>query len=414
MQDDRSPHDESNQKFQPRRSLEGINVRQNSWQRRQARFGLPTNRSFTPTPAAQAVIAQEPKKTKRPAFWHKMSFWGKLTFLVFVLGTVGGIIYFNAFDPSSGELNNVVIDKKPKITTVASPLTGVQVTPELSKRPVTAIMIENSLDARPQSGLAEAGIVFEAIAEGGITRFIALYQEDQPTYIGPVRSLRPYYLDWAIPFDASIAHVGGSPEALAQIRNDGKDLDQFFNAGSYWRQNTRGAPHNVYTSFEHLNNLNQSKGYNSASFVPWVRKEDKPLTVPIAKSIDMPISSPLFYAHFDYHAQSNNYGRSEGGAPHMSTGSPTDTTGKQISPRVVIVLVMPYGIASDGQHSEYGTYGSGSAYVFQDGGVTPGTWHKADRNTQLSFKDANGELIKLNAGQTWVTMVSNGQMSYKP
>ncbi len=141
----------------------------------------------------------------------------------------------------------------PKPTTEPSRLTGVEVAIELNNRPVSGIMIENSPDARPQSGLKDAGIVFEAIAEGGITRFLALYQESQPDYIGPVRSVRPYYLDFLMPFDAPIAHVGGAPQALSDIRSLGvKDLDQFANSGAYQRITTRYAPHNVYTSIAQL------------------------------------------------------------------------------------------------------------------------------------------------------------------
>jgi Protein of unknown function (DUF3048) N-terminal domain/Protein of unknown function (DUF3048) C-terminal domain len=302
--------------------------------------------------------------------------------------------------------------KVPKPTTVASPLSGVQVDPALARRPVTAIMIENSLDARPQSGLQDAGVVFEAIAEGGITRFIALYQDSRPQYVGPVRSLRPYYIDFASSFDAAIAHVGGSPEALSQIRSGGKDLDQFFNSGSYWRQPTRDAPHNVYTSFDRLDALNQLKGYSASSFTPWPRKAEAKLKTPTAKSIDLNISSGDFNVHYDYNAASNSYLRSEGGRPHLVTASADDKTGVQLKPKVVIALVMDYGIESDGKHSQYQTNGSGQLYVFQDGGVQTGTWSKADRASQFVFTDDSGKPLTLNPGQTWVSIIQNGQISY--
>src|SRR5581483_6348891 len=114
-------------------------------------------------------------------------------------------------------------------TTVASTLTGLPVDPSVNKRQVTAVMIENSLDARPQSGLDQAGIVFEALAEGGVTRFMALFQDTQPDYIGPVRSARPYYIQWLLGYDAAYAHVGGSPDALNDITAwHVKDLNQFY------------------------------------------------------------------------------------------------------------------------------------------------------------------------------------------
>jgi hypothetical protein len=161
-------------------------------------------------------------------------------------------------------------------TTVASPLSGIQVQPQSAQRPVTGIMIENSPDARPQSGLQDAGVVYEAIAEAGITRFLAVFQDSRPGYIGPVRSLRPYYLDFATPYQASIAHVGGSPEALATVRNGHyRDIDQFFNSKYYTRIKSRTAPHNVYTNFDWLDQLNQSKGYNKSEYTPWKRIIDR-------------------------------------------------------------------------------------------------------------------------------------------
>jgi hypothetical protein len=300
--------------------------------------------------------------------------------------------------------------------TAPSPLTGALVDPALTKRPVTGIMIENSPDARPQSGLQDAGVVVEAIAEGGITRFLTLFQESQPQYIGPVRSLRPYYIDFAAPFQAGIAHVGGSPEALSRVRNGSyRDLDQFFNSAYFSRISARPAPHNVYTSFSKLDALNQARGYTGSLFTSWPRKTDKKLAVPTARTIDFSISSPDYYAHYDYDAASNTYLRSEGGAPHINLVSAADKTGVRLAPRVVIALVMDYGLEADGKHSQYDDIGSGTAYIFQDGGVSIGGWQKADQDSQISFVDDNSQPLKLNAGQTWLTLVSGtNKVVYKP
>lgn len=373
-----------------------------------------------PTPTAA------PKGSKN-SWWHKFhSKWQsfnrrqKITYgsgaAVLLAVIVFGAFFLLHKPPGSLKATAINPIGPAKITTVASPLTGLQVSPDLIKRPVTAIMIENSTDARPQSGLQDAGVVLEAIAEGGITRFMALFQDTRPQYIGPVRSLRPYYIDFADPFQASIVHVGGSPDALAQVRNGNyRDLDQFFNADYFSRINARPAPHNVYTSFGQLDKLNQSKGYTSSSYVSWLRKADKKLAVPTAKTIDFTISSDLFHTHYDYDAATNSYARSEGGAPHMDLVSASDTTGVQLKPKVVIALVMNYSIAADGQHSIYGDIGSGTAYIFQDGGVSVGQWDKATQGTQLSFKDSGGNPIRLNAGQTWISLVADDtQVTYAP
>ncbi len=301
----------------------------------------------------------------------------------------------------------------PQTKTVPSTLTGLPVDPAVNQRTVTGVMIENSVDARPQSGLGQAGVIFEAIAEGGITRFLALYQDTAPDNVGPIRSARPYYLEWNLAFDAGYAHVGGSPEALADIKAWGvRDLDQFANGGSYHRVNTRIAPHNVYTSIAALNQLEVSKGWTTSTYTGFARK---PKAVPgkappTAKTIDLGLSGALYNVHYDYVAATNSYARSEGGAPHMDANTNT-----QISVKVVVAMVVPYGIASDGHHSQYATIGSGPVSIFQDGVVITGTWTKTAGPSQITFADAAGKPIKLNPGQTWLTAVgAAGNVTYAP
>jgi hypothetical protein len=298
----------------------------------------------------------------------------------------------------------------PKPTTVASRLTGMQVKPELNDLPTTGVMIENSPDARPQSGLQEAGVVYEAIAEGGITRFLALYLEAKPAAIGPVRSVRPYYLDFLAPYDAPIAHAGGSGEALSQLSSQGfKDLEAFQNPNYYQRVTTRYAPHNLYTSRDKLLELQKAKGWNKSTFSGFVRKgKEEPAATPTAKSIDFKISSFLYNPHFDYDAKTNSYPRTLAGRPHSD-----EKTGKRIAPKVVVALVMNHRYA--GIYSVYGVTGSGTAYIFQDGKVTKGIWEKRNRKDQFRFGNAKGAPLGLNAGQTWLSLVSSADaVTYKP
>lgn len=294
-----------------------------------------------------------------------------------------------------------------KPVTVPSTLTGLPVDPAVNQRPVLGVMIENSLEARPQSGLDQAGVVFEAIAEGGITRFLALYQDTQPGYIGPVRSVRPYYAQWCMSFDCALAHAGGSPEALQNIRAwRTKDLDQFANGPSYQRITERYAPHNLYTSAAALHELAASKGYASPTYTAQPRKKDAAVAGPQAVSIDFDVSGVRYNPHFDYQAATNTYTRSQAGAVHMSINRGGSQT--PIQPKVVVALVVPYGIAAD-QHSQYGTLGSGPAMVFQDGLATPAQWHKTDTAAPFQLTDAAGAPLPLNAGQTWYTALASQQ-----
>ncbi len=309
----------------------------------------------------------------------------------------------------SVEVVEVVVPPKPKVFN--SNLTGAKVTESESALPVTAVMIENSPDARPQAGLKDAGVVYEAVAEGGITRFLTLFQESQPEYIGPIRSVRPYYLDWLVPFDAPVAHVGGSAEALAQIRNEGlKDLDYGFNSNYYQRVSNRYAPHNVYTSRAKLLELQNSKDWSTSTFTGWGRKDDSPIATPNAKTIDFNISSFLYNPHYDYDVTTNSYVRSQAGKPHVD-----EKTGQQITPKVVIAAIMPKSIHPDGVHTIYGTSGSGKAFIFQDGTVTVGKWEKKDRKSPMIFKAANEAVIPLNRGNTWISAVElDGSVGFTP
>lgn len=337
--------------------------------------------------------------------------------LVLLLGGGGVLAYKITHKPKPKTVTKQVVKKpapKPAPVVLTSTLTGLPIADaSVNDRPVTAVMIENSQSARPQSGLDQAGVVFEAVAEGGITRFVTLFQDSAPDYIGPVRSVRPYYIQWLMGFDAAVAHVGGSPEALQDIKKWGvKDLDQFYNGSYYHRISSRAAPHNVYTSMANLNAAEAKKGFGKASYTGFARKADAPVATPNAASIDFAISGPLYNAHYDYDKATNSYKRSEGGAPHMSVNSAGVQT--QNAPKVVIGLVMPKGIEADDLHTSYNTLGSGQAYIFQDGTVTVGTWHKADAATNFTFTDQNGAAIKLNAGQTWLTALgAASSVSYK-
>jgi hypothetical protein len=340
---------------------------------------------------------------------------------------IGGVLFVAlfggglAFALSSTTSNNtpppapkVTAVKPPVVVPITSPLTGLPVSATDAQRPVTAVMVENSDAARPQAGLSQAGVVFEALAEGGITRFMALYQETQPSNIGPIRSLRPYYLQWAMGFDAAVAHVGGSPQALTDVNSwSSKDINEFYYGSSFHRISTREAPHNVYTSIAALNSIESSKGWTTSKFTGFPRKDDSPSKSPDATSIDLNPSYADFAVNYSYNPTNNSYLRSEGGAAHMDSN-----TGTQIEPKVVIAMVVPLSRgaldATGAYYSDYQAIGTGPVYVFQDGTVTTGTWSKAGNADQIEFSDANKNPIKLNAGQTWITaLASNGEVTYK-
>lgn len=294
------------------------------------------------------------------------------------------------------------VKPRPPAPKYYSPLDGTQIPDEnTAKAPVTAIMIENSPDAQPQSGVKQAQVVYEAIAEGGITRFLCLYQQNKPQLIGPVRSLRMYYLDWATPYQASIVHVGGSYYSLKEVQNGNyRNIDIENHTGASWRATDRRIPHNVYTSFQKLDALNAKLGYTNSDFSSFSRADTKPPGVQDAKTIDVAISGPTFNSHYDYDTATNTYKRSQAGAAH------NDREDGQIAPSVVVALKVTMSlILEDGWRQDIATTGSGEAQVFQNGTVQTATWSKADRTSPLKLTGQDGKEIALNRGQTWITAV---------
>lgn len=364
----------------------------------------PTPSSVKPTKKPMLLLAA-PKKVH---WWlknlTKKQKIAALAAAVVVIGSVGFAMASVLRQEPKVAYVPIIEEKEPeppKPTTVPSRMTGVQIAPELNDLPTTGVMIENSPDARPQAGIAGADAIYEAIAEGGITRFLVLYQESQPDHIGPVRSVRPYYLDFLVPYDAAIAHAGGSAQGLAEIRNQGiKDIDHGANGSTFSRVSNRFAPHNLYTSRARLLEAHDKRGYKTSTYTGLARKEaDTPVATPNARTIDFTISSTLYNPKFEYDQTSNSYKRSMAGKPHTD-----EKSGAQISPKVVVGLVTSHHYA--GIYSVYGVNGSGKVYVFQDGTVIEGTWEKPDRKSQYTLKDAAGQIIKLNPGQTWYTLIT--------
>jgi hypothetical protein len=365
--------------------------------------------SSTPTPPTTgrpfAVVAKKPRNKKL----HVII----LLMILLVVATAAGAWYYmqKKSDQAASKKPVEVTKKidKPKVaepTTKPAPITGIEVPFTSADRPVTAVMIENSVDARPQSGLYDADMVVEAVAEGGITRFVALFQSGTPKEIGPIRSARPYYVQMAKTFDAAYVHAGGSPDGLDLIGVLGvKDMSAFEENGTYVRSDSRAAPHNLYSSMDKLDARRTELGYTTSKYDSYTHKLDTPQT-PTASNIEFTLSSPDFNPSFAYVASTNSYLRSEGGESHTDA-----IAGAQIQPKVIIALITTKG--SQDQYSTYRLSGSGDIQVFQDGIVSTGTWTKDKDDSQFVFRDKNGLPMNLNKGQIWLTLVgSPSNISY--
>ncbi|MFA5128793.1 MAG: DUF3048 domain-containing protein [Patescibacteria group bacterium] len=281
---------------------------------------------------------------------------------------------------------------------------GVEVDEEIKINPALfAVQIENMIDARPLSGVSGANLVYETLAEAGITRLLAIYTADSDVpEIGPVRSARPYFLDWAEEFGTLYVHSGGSPEALRLIpQYDILDLNEFAYGRFFWRSKSRYAPHNLYTSTELLNEAFTAKNGEVKNFTPWQFKNEIPeeSRPDEEKRVKIYFSTKTYEAGWQYDRETNDYLRYQAGAIQQ------DRNGEEVRAKNIIVQFTKMVVLDDVGRKKIDTIGSGEAIIFQDGIRIDGTWRKDARGERTRFYDATGAEIKFNPGVTWVEVV---------
>ena len=302
-----------------------------------------------------------------------------------------------------------------------------------TRRPL-AVMIENHLEARPQSGLSDADIVYEAVAEGGITRFMGLFYCQAAafeTILGPVRSARTYFLDWASEYSFPLyAHVGGAntpgpANALGQIGDYGwasaNDMNQFsIGYPTFWRDYERlgrtvATEHTMYSTTEKLWAVGAKRGYTSEDpdgvswtegYTPWQFAKDEAQAAERGTigSIDYKFWDYEEYAvNWRYDQEKNLYQRNNGGQPHKDLN-----TGEALTAKNLVVQFAKESKANDGYESNahllYGTTGKGEALIFKDGQVIEGSWSKPKRVARTTFLDDKGKEVKFNPGRIWISV----------
>lgn len=305
-----------------------------------------------------------------------------------------------------------------------------------TRRPL-GVMLENHQEARPQSGLSRADIVYEAIAEGGITRFLALFYcgvSAEEVQVGPVRSARTYYLDWISEYGTSplYVHVGGAnkpgpADALGQIRKYGwdqyNDLNQFsIGFPTFWRDYERlGRPvateHTMYTTTDKLWEVASQRGLTAKEkegkkwnedFVSWKFADGKAATTPAITKISFPFWAGYkdYEVSWIYDPSSNSYKRENGGTAHIDFNNKEQI----IASNVVLMFTALKGPIDELKHMLYTTAGKGEALVFQNGEVIKASWSKEARTERTKFVDAKGAEVKFirASGAIWIEVLEKG------
>ena len=385
--------------------------------------------------------------------WDKKS----LTFLILgIVGIIGGVACFLVGIFGANKIKNEAIfpqvGASKENDAVYSDLTGEPLADAaLKTAPAYCIQTPNGTDgARPQAGLTEAGVVFEAIAEAGITRFAAIYQNPTSAVIGPIRSLRIYYLDWDTPFDCAIVHAGGAYDALVAVQSgEYKDLSENY---TYMYRGSYGVRlwNNLFTTASYLKQYSADYGYNTSEIQGFARmtpEESKKARVDAmavekldivkpaaADTTEMTAAAseialnfggwPAFNVRYNYNADTNTYYRSyASGVPHevykceavdLGEKNPEDVCSlTQLNPAVVIAMVVQESLAADNYHEAITTIGTGDAYIFQNGTVIKGTWAKGAKDQQIKFFGEDGSEVALAPGQTFVSAVpAYGSVEY--
>lgn len=290
-----------------------------------------------------------------------------------------------------------------------SMLDGREYESDVANRAYIAVMVENHSEARPQSGLDKASVVYEAIAEGGITRFMAIYGPQDATKVGPTRSARTYYLDWALEYGAYFAHVGGNYDALQLIPQIGiKDLDQFrYGTQAFWRvpEVGKATEHTMYTDTSKLRSIAGENGWNLTSDFKSIEytTEDSPESRGSISNILIDYSTESYKVEWIYNKETNLYTRKIAGQVQKDAVSGNEITSKNIIIQKVERSPVITEINENGWSMK--TIGEGTATIFLNGKKIDATWKKLDRNGITNFYDSNGMLVKFVPGVRWYEIV---------
>lgn len=378
-----------------------------------------------------------------------MNKWIRISLIVFaVLGVMGGLFafyYFGIFtfvkDPSevisfptdylkaetvfpSITFDNIKLTDPDEPRTEESVLNGKlftlkEMTEMLKRRPV-AVMIDNQVDARPQSGINSADIVYEALAEGGITRYMAIFWSEAPEKVGPIRSARNYFLEWLSPYDPVYIHDGcasssnSDADACTNLYTYSiKDISTY---GAWrWNDGVRISPHNEYSSvtnaWEYASTLDWDEfpDIESWSFKSDAKAEDRGDMYKVEVEFHQRLNNSGNYnVVWTYDSQTNTYLRRIGGEIDVDQETNTQVWAKN----VVVQEVETDSAYDNTAHIVTETVGSGDAVFLIDGEITEGTWEKKTRTDRTTYYDSDGKEIVFNRGRIWIEMLSTDEGSF--
>ena len=297
----------------------------------------------------------------------------------------------------------------PTPSPLRSPLTGLPISAEALARRVVAVKIDNTPGARPQSGLSQAGIVYEHETEGSVTRYTAFFLDSEVDLVGPIRSARFVDRDLVQQFDALFAHVGASPPVMEDLRaSAAADMDEFFYAGDrpYTRLTSRPSPFNAYVSLAGLREFGalRHETRRPIESLDFARARQG---IGAVRSITIPPGPrTAFQVQYSYDPAIGRWRRSLGGVPDIDAANDAAIAVANVVIQHVEIRVTAFIEDSLGNLSlAIPTTGSGPVTVFRDGLRIQGTWERPNAEAVTRFRTTRGTPLELRPGPTWVHLL---------
>ena len=333
--------------------------------------------------------------------------------LVFILGAFAGC-GGNTEEQTTTTTQAPSTIKAPEEVVIRNPLTGeAGYSKKLLKNRPVFIVVENHPDARPQWGLTSSDIVWEMVAEGGITRMLLMYADASriPEKVGPVRSARHYFVDIAEGFDGIFVHFGFSPYAKNQIANHGVNNINGLYDNYFYRDKSRGvsSEHTAYTTDEAINNAIANKGYRTEIKDDYKSpfKFNKEAETFDASCTELTVSYSSGYTYTYTYDEENKVYLSK-----LNGNNFVDSEGTQQNFENIILCYTDISSMGDSKGRVDFDLSEGKGIYVSNGTYTEITWKKGDSADMMKFYDKDGEELSVNVGRTYIGILDNDRESY--
>ncbi len=343
---------------------------------------------------------RQKKKSKKLNSDEKKIIFSSIFFLT--LAIIFIIIYLtklNNTPPKKKENPKLVPQETLKIVDINS-----------NKRPL-AVMIDNNIGDERHAGLQNSFVNYEIIVEGGLSRIMAIYKDEENTLIGPVRSSRHYFLDYALEYDAIYTHFGWSPKAEEDIKNlNVENINGMIDSTPFARDKNIPAPHNVFTAATKLREYSDAKGYSqttnswkvlnySTKEINLNKKTKNTENLLVANKVTMTYSYNQTRSYI-YDDNNKNYLRFMNGKEHIDRD-----TNNQLNYKNIIIMRVENNSMDSEDRQDLKTVGEGTGYYMTNGYALPINWTKESRTSKTKYRYEDGTEVKINDGNTFIQIV---------